>query len=57
MCEPYLAVMISDDCLLCLYVLWPVTILFGYHGNIQFKKKKKKKKKLNDNFFKTAEAV
>ena len=42
-----------DDCLPSLYVLWLVTILFDYHGNIKLKKKKIF---FNDNF-KTTEAV
>ena len=42
-----------DDCLPSLYILWPVTILFGCHGNIKFKKKGI----FNDNSSKTTEAL
>ena len=44
-----------DDCLLSLCVLWPVAILFGFHGNIKFKKKKPIF--FNDHFSKATEAV
>ena len=50
--------MTFDDGLPSLYLSWPVRILFGFHGNIKFKKKKKKKKDFFiDQSSKTTEVV